>query len=97
MIGLFYIAAAILLIMNSAAFYLMWKDKQLARHRGKRIPERVLFLAAALFGALGGCIGMYAFHHKTRHLKFSLGFPLLFLVQVYLVLLLIGKKIIVLP
>lgn len=89
-----YVYVVLLLIMNSVTFYLMWKDKQLARHRKKRISERTLLVVAAFFGALGGWIAMYAFHHKTRHLKFSLGFPMLFLLQVYLTLLLRAKHII---
>lgn len=97
MIVLFYFFAGLLLLMNSVEFYLMRKDKLRARHREKRIPERTLLLVGALFGALGGCIAMYAYHHKTRHLKFSLGLPMLFLLQVYLILLMIGQKIIVLP
>ena len=41
--------------------------------------------SAALFGGLGGVLGMHIFHHKTRHLRFRLGFPALLLVQVVLV------------
>ena len=94
---MFYVYAAFILIMNIAAFVLMWKDKQLARQRKRRIPERVLFIVTALFGGLGGSLAMYIFHHKTRHIRFAVGFPLLFLVQVYLILMLIEKKIIRLP
>lgn len=94
---MFYVTVAILLIMNPLAFYLMRKDKIRARHREERIPERVLLLVSAFFGALGGCIAMYAYHHKTKHLKFSVGLPMLFLLQIYLILMLIGKKVIRLP
>ena len=94
---MFYVYAAFVLLMNTAAFILMWKDKNLARHRKRRIPERVLFLVTALFGGLGGCLGMYIFRHKTRHTKFAVGFPILLLLQVYVSLLLIGKRIIRLP
>ncbi|MBQ3356749.1 MAG: DUF1294 domain-containing protein [Oscillospiraceae bacterium] len=94
---MFYLYAAVVLIMSVTAFILMRTDKLRARHRERRIPERVLFLAAAFFGAAGGCLGMYFYHHKTKHLKFALGFPLLFLLQVYVTLLLIGKRIIRLP
>lgn len=94
---MFYVYAAVLLIMNVTAFLLMRKDKQRARHGEKRIPEKTLFIVTALFGGLGGCLGMYLFHHKTRHLRFAVGFPMLFLVQVYVILLLIGNRIIRLP
>ena len=94
---MFYIFVVLLLVMNSVEFYLMRKDKQLARHRQKRISERTLLLIGAFFGALGGCFAMYAYHHKTRHLKFALGLPMLFLLQVYLTLVLIGNNIVKLP
>ena len=94
---MFYVAVVILLVMNTLAFYLMRKDKKQARHGKERIPERTLLLVSAFFGGLGGCLAMYIYHHKTRHLKFALGLPLLFLLQVYLILMLIGKKIIRLP
>ncbi|MFB0920851.1 MAG: DUF1294 domain-containing protein, partial [Oscillospiraceae bacterium] len=35
-------------------------------------------------GSLGGIIGMYAFRHKTRHRKFSVGFPAILIVQIVL-------------
>ena len=94
---MFYVFAAYILLANVTEFILMKKDKYAARHGKRRIPERVLFVVAWLFGALGGCFAMLILHHKTRHLKFALGFPMLFLLQVYVILLLIGKKIIRLP
>ena len=69
----------LLLLTNTASFLLMGEDKRRAQRGKWRIPERTLFLSAALFG------GMHIFHHKTRHLRFRLGFPALLLVQVVLV------------
>lgn len=94
---MFYFYVALVLIMNTVTFLLMWRDKKLARQRRERIPERVLLLCAALFGSVGGCLAMYLFRHKTRHMKFALGLPLLLLLHVYLTLLLIEKRIIRLP
>ena len=42
-------------------------------------PSR--FLLAALFGAFGGTLGMFAFRHKTKHWYFRIFFPLLMLLQ----------------
>ncbi len=68
-------------IMNVISFFLMARDKRLA-HRGcRRIPEKVLFLSALLFGALGGTAAMWIFRHKTKHWYFSLFFPLLVIIQ----------------
>ena len=75
----------LLLLTNTASFLLMGEDKRRAQRGKWRSPERTLFLSAALFGGLGGVLGMHIFHHKTRHLRFRLGFPALLLVQVVLV------------
>ena len=94
---MFYVYASILLIMNVTAFLLMRTDKRRARHQEERIPERVLLLVAAFFGALGASLAMYIYHHKTRHLRFAVGLPMMFLLQVYVILLLINNKVIRLP
>ena len=44
--------------MNVIAFVLMGVDKIKAKMDKRRIPEKVLFLFAILFGAMGGTIGM---------------------------------------
>lgn len=62
-------------------FTLMGADKSCARKGLRRVPERRLFLLAFLGGAAGGWLGMYVFRHKTRHLRFVLGFPLIAAVQ----------------
>jgi len=76
----FWITAAMSLI----AFCAMGYDKAQAKRHAWRVPERTLFLLAALLGAPGGTLGMWAFRHKTRHWYFALGFPLLALAQIVL-------------
>lgn len=70
-----------LLLINALAFVLMLADKRKAQKKKWRIPEATLMTAAALGGSLGALLGMYAFRHKTRHRKFTLGVPLLLAVQ----------------
>lgn len=70
-----------LVIMSLVLFIMMGHDKHRARRGGRRVPEKRLFALAALGGALGGWLGMYAFHHKTRHWYFKFGFPALALLQ----------------
>jgi uncharacterized membrane protein YsdA (DUF1294 family) len=82
---LYLIAAAVLLVMNVAAYALMAIDKRRAKKGQWRIPEKTLFLATALFGGLGGTLGMFMLRHKTRHWYFRLGFPALLAVQVALI------------
>ena len=62
----------------------MGLDKWKARRDAWRIPEKTLFLAALLGGALGGTVGMHLFHHKTRHWYFRFGFPVLLILQLLL-------------
>ena len=68
-------------VLNVISFFLMALDKRLAYRRRRRIPEKVLFLSALLFGALGGTAGMWIFRHKTKHWYFRLFFPLLVVAQ----------------
>mgnify|MGYP001635622217 CR=1 FL=1 len=52
---------------NLLAFALMGLDKRRARRGCWRISEKALFFFPVLGGSLGGMLGMYFFHHKTRH------------------------------
>lgn len=70
------------------AFALMGIDKWKAKHDSWRIPEKTLFLSAILGGSVGALAGMYLFRHKTKHLSFTVGMPLILAVQIVLVLLL---------
>jgi len=70
-----------LLFMSLVSFLAMGLDKRRAKKGVWRTPEKRLFLFVALGGALGGLLGMYLFHHKTRHWYFVVGFWALFLLQ----------------
>ena len=70
-----------LAVMNLISLFLMRHDKRCAKQGKRRVPEKTLFLAAALFGALGGTLGMFVFRHKTKHWYFRVFFPLMLLVQ----------------
>ena len=73
-----------LLLINAVAFVLMLADKQKARKKRWRIPERTLIGSALLGGSLGALLGMYTFRHKTKHLKFTLGVPAILIAQIAL-------------
>ncbi len=70
-----------LLAINALAFVFMLVDKQKAKRDAWRIPEATLMGLAALGGSLGALAGMYVFRHKTRHIKFTLGVPLILAAQ----------------
>ena len=74
----------LLLLVNVLSFSLMGADKRRARQGKRRIRERTLWIASALFGALGGGLGMAVFHHKTRHRSFRVGLPALLAAQAVL-------------
>ena len=71
-----------LLLINAAGFLLMLVDKFKAKKNLWRIPEKTLFLVAALGGSIGSLLGMYLVRHKTQHLTFTLGMPLILALQV---------------
>ena len=69
------------LIINALGFLLMLVDKHKARKNKWRIPEATLMGVAALGGSIGSLLGMYTARHKTRHLKFTVGIPLILIAQ----------------
>ena len=75
-----------LIIINAAGFLLMLADKLKAKRGVWRIPEATLMAIAAMGGSIGSLAGMYCFRHKTRHIKFTLGIPLILIAQILLAL-----------
>lgn len=76
-----------LVIINASGFLLMLSDKHRAKKKLWRIPEKILLGTALLGGSLGSLLGMYTFRHKTKHPRFSVGLPLIFIAQSVLILL----------
>lgn len=81
-----WLLIAYLIIINALGFFLMLADKRRARKKKWRIPEATLFIVAAVGGSLGILLGMYLFRHKTRHLRFTGGIPLILALQILLAL-----------
>lgn len=79
------------ILINAAALAAMANDKSRARRGVWRISERTLFVLALLGGSIGAWLGMYCFHHKTKHLKFVIGIPLIAFVQLAAVVFVIFK------
>lgn len=70
-----------IIILNLTLFILMGIDKRRAKLNKWRISEKSLFLFSLFGGSIGGIIGIYTFKHKTRHLNFTLGFPIILILQ----------------
>lgn len=73
-----------LLLVNLFAFAVYGIDKLKARKSRWRIPESTLISLAVLGGSIGAYCGMKLWHHKTLHRKFSIGIPLILLLQLIL-------------
>lgn len=84
------ILLAYLVIINAVAFILMLVDKIKAKKNLWRIPEATLFLMAVIGGSIGSLLGMYTFRHKTKHIKFIVGMPLILALQVIACILIWG-------
>ena len=75
-----------LLIMNAAGFLVMTIDKLYAKKNLWRVPERTLLGVAAFGGSIGVLSAMYTVRHKTKHMKFVIGVPLILAIQIGIVL-----------
>ena len=71
----------ILLVINAITFLTYGIDKRKAKHDKWRIPEATLLLLAVFGGSIGAWLGMKAWHHKTMHLKFKYGVPVIFFIE----------------
>lgn len=69
--------AAYLIIINALGLLLMHTDKQKALRGRWRIPEKTLLGIALIGGSFGTYLGMEIFRHKTKHLKFAVGVPVM--------------------
>ncbi|MCI8273632.1 MAG: DUF1294 domain-containing protein [Clostridia bacterium] len=75
-----------LIVINLIGFYIMWSDKRRAKWGKWRIPENTLLLITIIGGGIGTIAGMYTFRHKTKKLKFTVGLPAIFILEVILVI-----------
>ncbi len=71
-----------LIIINIIGIAVMGIDKNRARRRAWRIPEKTLFAVSLLGGSVGTWAGMYLFRHKTKHWYFVVGMPLILILQI---------------
>lgn len=78
-------------IINVLSFLLFGIDKYKAKKNKWRVSERTLLVSAAAGGSLGAFAGMRMFHHKTQKKKFSIGIPVIIILQI-IVLIYVGIK-----
>ena len=71
----------IIVIINIVTFIVYGIDKYKAKKGKWRIPENSLIGLAIIGGSIGAYLGMRVWHHKTMHLKFKYGIPLIIVIQ----------------
>lgn len=79
----------ILIGINVLTFVVYGVDKWNAKQGKWRISEATLLMLAVVGGTIGALLGMQVWHHKTMHLKFKYGLPLILLAQIALIALVI--------
>ncbi|MGN0636263.1 MAG: DUF1294 domain-containing protein [Acutalibacteraceae bacterium] len=70
-----------ILIVSAVSIFATVLDKRNAKVHRRRVPEKTLLLLAVLGGSAAMYGAMRLIRHKTRHKKFMLGIPCIFLVQ----------------
>ena len=73
------------IIINVIGFLAMLIDKKKAKRGSWRIAEKTLFTITLLGGGIGTILGMYAFRHKTKKLRFTIGFPVIVLSEIFVI------------
>lgn len=72
--------------INLIGFLIMWWDKRQAKLGNWRTPEKTLFTITLLGGGFGTIAGMYTFRHKTKKLRFVIGFPFILITEIALII-----------
>ena len=80
-----------LLLINLLGFLVMAWDKYKAEKGHWRTKEQTIFIITVLGGGIGTIAGMYAFRHKTKKLNFTIGLPVILIVEIVLIIYYIFK------
>jgi len=74
-----------ILSVNLGGFIAFGIDKRRSARAKWRIPEATLMTLALMGGSIGCLLGMKIFRHKTLKPLFSIGIPVILLLQVIIV------------
>lgn len=80
-----------IVLINIVGFGMMALDKFKAQKGYWRTPEKSIFTVTLLGGGFGTIAGMYAFRHKTKKLKFTIGLPTILISEIALIIYLLYK------
>lgn len=73
--------AIYLIVINLVTAFVYFIDKQNAKKKLYRVSEKTLITLALIGGSIGALVAMFVFRHKTKHLFFTLGVPLILFLQ----------------
>ena len=79
--GLLHVILIYLVFINLVTFITYGIDKLKAKRSKWRISEATLLGMAVVGGSIGAWLGMKAWHHKTLHMKYKYGIPVIILLQ----------------
>lgn len=77
-----YILIYFLIISLITAIITFYDKKAAKKWPKKRVPEKVLFALGLCGGSLAELITMLTIRHKTKHLKFMIGLPVILVIQI---------------
>lgn len=82
---IFYILIIYLIIINIISAVVTIYDKYCAVKKHWRVKESTLLLLSAIGGSVGMYLTMHIIRHKTRHIKFMLGIPVILILQAIII------------
>ena len=78
----FNIMPAWLILISLISIIVTAADKVKAKRVSRRVPEATLMLLSVLGGSLAMLITMIIIRHKTKHPKFTVGIPVIIVLQI---------------
>lgn len=78
-----------ILSVNLGGFIAFGIDKKRSIRSKWRIPETTLMTFALMGGSIGCLLGMKVFRHKTLKPLFSIGIPVILLIQVLIIVVIV--------
>lgn len=80
-----------IIAVNVITFVVYGIDKLKAKKGKRRVPEATLLLLAIVGVSVGAWCGVKVWHHKTMHVKFKYGIPLIMAMHAVLLVYLMTK------
>lgn len=81
-----------IVVINIITFIVFGIDKHNAEQRRSRIRIVTLLTLSFIGGSIGGLFAMYLFRHKTKKDYFTVGLPLMIVMQVFVIFFLMNGK-----